>query len=62
MLEPMGNAAKDLLKLLSFSPVDIDDLCRLSGMEARHVHAALLSLDLSGHIERRGLRQVVLRP
>jgi DNA processing protein len=58
----IGGAAKDILKLLSYSPIDIDDLCRLSGLEARHVNAALLSLDLSGHIERRGLRQVSLRP
>ena len=61
-LGPMEEAARDVLKLLSFSPIDVDDLCRLSGMEARHLHAALLTLDLSGHIERRGLRQIVLRP
>jgi DNA processing protein len=60
-LDEIGVAADDLLKLLSFAPIDIDDLCRLSGMEARHVNAALLSLDLSGHIERRGFRQVALR-
>jgi DNA processing protein len=58
----IGEAAKQVLKLLSFSPVDIDEICRLSGLEARHVNAALLSLDLSGRIERRGLRQFVLRP
>jgi DNA processing protein len=61
-LDIIGDAAKDILKLLSYSPIDIDELCRLSGMEARHLNAALLSLDLSGHIERRGLRQVSLRP
>jgi len=58
----IGDAAKDVLKLLSLSPIDIDELCRLSGLEARHVNAALLALDLSGRIERRGLRQVALRP
>jgi DNA processing protein len=47
---------------LSFSPVDIDEICRLSGLEARQVNAALLALDLSGRIERRGLRQILLRP
>ncbi|MGO9545355.1 MAG: hypothetical protein ACLPPF_11235 [Rhodomicrobium sp.] len=47
---------------MSLSPIDIDELCRLSGLEARHVNSALLSLDLSGHIERRGGRQVALRP
>jgi DNA processing protein len=60
--DSIGEAAKEVLKLLSFSPVDIDEICRLSGLEARQVTAALLSLDLSGRIERRGLRQIVLRP
>jgi DNA processing protein len=58
----IGEAAKEVLKLLSFSPIDIDEICRLSGLEARQVNAALLSLDLSGRIERRGLRQIALRP
>jgi DNA processing protein len=60
--DSIGEAAKEVLKLLSLSPVDIDEICRLSGLEARQVNAALLSLDLSGRIERRGLRQIVLRP
>jgi DNA processing protein len=60
--EIIGEAAKEVLKLLSYSPVDVDEICRLSGLEARQVNAALLSLDLSGRIERRGLRQIVLRP
>jgi DNA processing protein len=58
----IGEASEGILKLLSFSPIDVDELCRLSGLEARLVNAALLSLDLSGQIERRGLRQVALRP
>jgi DNA processing protein len=58
----IGEAAEKVLKLLSFSPIDIDEICRLSGLEARQVNAALLSLDLSGRIERRGLRQILLRP
>ncbi|MGO9172735.1 MAG: DNA-processing protein DprA [Rhodomicrobium sp.] len=57
-----SEAAKDVLKLLSLSPIDVDELCRLSGLEARHVNAALLSLDLLGRIERWGGRQVSLRP
>ncbi len=61
-LDFIGDVTRDVLKLLSLSPIDIDELCRLSGLEARHVNAALLSLDLSGHIERRGGRQVALRP
>ena len=61
-LDFIGEASEGLLKLLSLSPIDVDELCRLSGLEARLVSAALLSLDLSGRIERRGLRQVALRP
>jgi DNA processing protein len=58
----IGEATEKVLKLLSLSPIDVDEICRLSGLEARQVHAALLSLDLSGRIERRGLRQIALRP
>jgi DNA processing protein len=58
----IGEAAAEVLKLLSFSPIDIDEICRLSGLEVRQVNAALLSLDLLGRIERRGLRQILLRP
>jgi DNA processing protein len=61
-LDFIGETAKDVLTLIGFSPIDIDELCRLSGLEARHVSAAILSLDLAGRIERRGLRQVALRP
>jgi DNA processing protein len=57
-----GEITKDLLKLLSVSPVDIDDLCRLTGSETRHVNAALLALDLAGRIERHGQRLVSLKP
>ena len=52
----------EVRQLLSFAPIDVDELCRLSGLEARHVHAALVSLDLAGQIERRGARLVALRP
>ncbi len=61
-LDFIGEATKGILKLLSLSPIGVDELCRLSGLEARLVSAALLSLDLSGRIERRGLHQVALRP
>jgi predicted Rossmann fold nucleotide-binding protein DprA/Smf involved in DNA uptake len=58
----LGNAMSDVEKLLSLAPIDVDELCRLSGLEARHVHAALVSLDLAGRIDRRGARLVALRP
>jgi DNA processing protein len=60
--DSIGEVSEGLLKLLSLSPIDVDELCRISGLEARLVSAALLSLDISGRIERRGLRQVALRP
>jgi DNA processing protein len=58
----LGNTISDVEKLLSLAPIDVDDLCRLSGLEARHVHAALVSLDLAGRVDRRGARLVALRP
>jgi DNA processing protein len=58
----LGTAMSNVEKLLSLGPVDVDDLCRLSGLEARHVNAALMSLDLAGRVERRGPRLVALRP
>jgi DNA processing protein len=58
----LGDAMSDVEKLLSLAPIDVDDLCRLSGLEARHVHAALVSLDLAGRVDRRGARLVALRP
>jgi DNA processing protein len=61
-LDFTGDASGEILRLLSLSPIDIDDLCRISGLEPRAVNAALLSLDLLGRIERRGPRQIALRP
>ncbi len=61
-LDLIAAETEKLLELLSFSPIDIDELCRLSGLEARQVNAALLALDISGQLERRGARQVALRP
>ncbi len=58
----LEEAIRGVQRLLSLSPIDVDELCRLSGMEARHVHAALVSLDLSGRIERSGARLVALKP
>jgi DNA processing protein len=55
-------AARDLLRALSLSPIDIDELVRVTGMETRLVSAALLTLDLEGKIERHGHRLVALRP
>jgi DNA processing protein len=61
-LEFLGEAIAEVRRLLSLSPIDVDELCRLSGLETKHVNAALVSLDLSGQIERRGARLVALKP
>ena len=58
----LGDIISDVEKLLSLAPIDVDDLCRLSGLEVRRVHAALTSLDLAGRIDRRGARMIALRP
>lgn len=58
----MGDVISDVEKLLSLAPIDVDDLCRLSGLNARQVQAALTALDLAGRLERRGARLVALMP
>jgi DNA processing protein len=58
----LEEAMSGVQRLLSLAPIDVDELCRLSGLEARHVNAALVSLDLSGRIERCGARLVALKP
>lgn len=46
------NLSKELLSLLSHTPVDIDLLIRQSGHAAADVQTILLELELSGHIEK----------
>jgi DNA processing protein len=58
----MDGAVKEIEQLLSLSPIDIDELCRLSGLDIKQVQAALMSLDLAGRIERCGVRLVSLKP
>ena len=57
----LGNTTKDLLKVLSFSPIDVDDISRLTGLETRHVTAALMALDIEGRIERHAHGYVTLK-
>jgi DNA processing protein len=47
-----SDLSSDLLTHLSATPIDIDDLIRLSGARAGHVGGTLLSLELSGEIQR----------
>ncbi len=58
----LDEARKRIVGLLSLSAVHVDELCRLSGIESKEVHAALVSLDLEGRIERHGSGYVALRP
>jgi DNA processing protein len=47
-----------IIGALSPSPVDIDELIRVTGIEVRKVHIVLLELDLAGRLQRHG-RQLV---
>jgi DNA processing protein len=47
-----------IVSALSPSPVDIDELIRVTGIEVRKVHIVLLELDLAGRLQRHG-RQLV---
>lgn len=49
-----------LKTLLSVTPIEVDTLARLSGMEARQVQAVLLELELAGEIVRHGGNRVAL--
>ncbi|MBT3072090.1 DNA-processing protein DprA [Rhodomicrobium sp. Az07] len=60
-LGSLDETIADVLQLLSFSPIAIDDLCRMTGKQTREVHAAIVSLDLAGRLERRGSSHIVLR-
>jgi DNA processing protein len=46
---------------LGFSPVDIDELIRATGLPARTVHIVLLELDLAGRLQRHGQQLVSLK-
>lgn len=50
-----------VIEALGFSPVDIDELIRTTGLQARHVQIILLELDLAGRLERHGGQRVSLR-
>lgn len=50
-----------LLGLVSFEPVEVDVLVRLSGLDPRAVQAALVELELAGAVSRVGAGRVVRR-
>jgi DNA processing protein len=50
-----------VIEALGYSPVDIDEVIRQTGLAARVVHIILLELDLAGRLERHGRQMVSLR-
>ena len=58
--DPSGSDHDRVLALLGPSPTSVDDLVRLSGLEARTVQLLLLELDLAGRLERQGNNRVCL--
>lgn len=60
--EPPENEREYFLSLLSTSPVDIDDICEMSGLPTRTVLIFVLELDLAGRLERHGERMISLIP
>ena len=54
------NEREMVVGALGFSPVDIDELIRVTGLETRKVHIVLLELDLAGRLQRHGQQLVSL--
>ena len=54
------NEREMVVGALGFSPVDIDELIRATGLETRKVHIVLLELDLAGRLQRHGQQLVSL--
>ncbi|HKQ54381.1 MAG TPA: DNA-processing protein DprA [Methyloceanibacter sp.] len=50
-----------IVAALGPSPVDIDELIRITGVETRKVHIVLLELDLAGRLQRHGQQLVSLQ-
>jgi DNA processing protein len=60
-LPDIGQTDRDrVMEALGPSPVDIDEVIRASGLEARKVHIVLLELDLAGRLQRHGQQLVSL--
>ena len=55
-----GSSRERVLSALGPSPLDLDDLVRLSGASLRDVQSVVLDLDLEGRIERHGGNRVSL--
>lgn len=60
-LPEIGESERELIiGALGPSPVDIDEVIRATGLEARKVHIVLLELDLAGRLQRHGQQLVSL--
>jgi len=49
--ESLSQEEKDILKLLSSAPVDVDSLCQQAGLPISRIFSALLKLELSGFVK-----------
>ncbi len=60
-LPEIGESEREqIIGALGPSPVDIDEVIRATGLEARKVHIVLLELDLAGRLQRHGQQLVSL--
>jgi len=59
---PDASAREQVVGALSFHPVDIDELIRMTGLPTQQVKVALLELELSGHIHHDDGQMVRLTP
>lgn len=60
-LPDIGHTERERVQeALGPSPVDVDELIRTTGLEARKVHIVLLELDLAGRLQRHGQQLVSL--
>lgn len=58
---PSDETLERITQLLGPTPIDIDDLIRLSGHGAHQVHSALLELELGGRLERQSGGRIALK-
>jgi DNA processing protein len=59
--EPGESDRSRVLEALGPSPIEVDEVIRLTGLPARAVHVILLELDLAGRVERQPGQRIALR-
>lgn len=59
-LELESDARTRVIEALGFTPIDIDEIVRATGLRVRDVQITLLELDLAGRLERHGGQTVSL--